>query len=96
MHVPLEHVPPVMQRLPPLQDVPSATLVIPVHCPDELHVPVPDTQSLALPSPQLPLVRGVDAHVEVPLHDSVVHEVGSLVQVSVVPTHAPAAVQVSS
>lgn len=48
MHVPVEHFPPVKQRLPPLQEVPSATLVPPVHCPDPLQVAVPETQSLAL------------------------------------------------
>ena len=64
MHVPLEHVPPVMQRLPPLQGVPSATLVLPVHCPDELHVAVPDTQSL---TQVVPAILVAYEHVPSPL-----------------------------
>lgn len=46
-------------------------------------------------SSQLPLVRGVDAHVFVPLHESVVHALGLLVQVMGVPAHVPAPLHVS-
>ena len=48
-----------------------------------------------LPSLQVPLVLGADAHVLVPLHESVVQAVGSLVQVIAVPTQEPAPLQVS-
>ena len=62
VHVPLAHVPPVKQRLPPLHEVPSAALV-PVHCPDELQVAVPDTQSLMQ---VVPLVATGFEHTPVP------------------------------
>jgi hypothetical protein len=48
-----------------------------------------------LPSSQLPLVRGVDVQVFVPLHESVVQAVGSLVQVMPVPMHCPTPLHVS-
>jgi hypothetical protein len=44
---------------------------------------------------QEPLVRAVDAHVFVPLQESVTHVLGLLVQVIVVPTQVPAPLHVS-
>jgi hypothetical protein len=49
----------------------------------------------ALPSSQLPLVRGVDVQVFVPLHESVAHVFGLLVHVMGVPAHTPPTPQVS-
>ena len=59
-------------------------MAVPTHWADPLHVSVCVQR---FPSLQLPLVRGADAQVGVPLHDSVVHEFGLLVQVMAVPTH---------
>lgn len=42
-----------------------------------------------------PLVRGADAHVFVPLQESVMHALGLLVQVIGVPAQVPAPLQVS-
>ena len=49
----------------------------------------------ALLSLQVPLILGAEAQVLVPLHESVVQALGSLVQVIAVPTQEPAPLQVS-
>jgi hypothetical protein len=65
---------------------------VPTHAPDELQVSPNVHRLLSL---QPPLVRGVEVHVLVPLHDKVAHEFGLLVQVIGVPTHVPDELQVS-
>jgi hypothetical protein len=67
-------------------------IVVPTQLPDPLHVSV---WVHRFPSSQLPLVRGDDAQVDVPLHDNVTQESGSLVQLIPVPTHVPEPLQVS-
>src|SRR6185436_5683507 len=65
---------------------------VPTQVPDPLQV---SEKVQALPSLQVPLVRGVDAHVDVPLQLSVAQEFGLLVQVMGVPTQFPAPLHVS-
>lgn len=87
LHVPLAQVPPVKQRLPPLQVVPSAALV-PVHCPDELHVAVPDTQSLTQVVP--PVATGFEHAPVLVLHVPAVWHWSEAVQTTgLLPTHTP-------
>ena len=67
-------------------------IAVPTHVPAPLQVSV---YVQALLSLHVPLVLGAEAHVLVPLQERVAQELGSLVQVMAVPTHAPAPLQVS-
>jgi hypothetical protein len=65
---------------------------VPTHVPTPLHVSLYVHRA---PSLHDPLVRGVDVQELVPLHESVVHVLGLLVQLMGVPTQVPTPLHVS-